>query len=139
MHIDLSTEFGQRVMRRLHEEQVIWLVTVAPDGTPQPRPVWFLWEEGTILIYSQPDAHKVRHIRHNPRVALHFNTDAEGGDVIVFIGEARVDDAAPRADHHAAYLAKYAQGVADLGMTPQQMAEEYNVAIRITPTYVRGF
>ncbi len=139
MHIDTSTEFGQRVMRRLREEHVIWLTTVGPDGAPQPRPVWFLWEEGSFLIYSQPDAHKVRHIRRNPHVALHFNSDTDGNDVVVFIGEARLDDSAPRADRHAAYLAKYAQGIADLGMTPQQMAEEYSAAIRVTPTHLRGF
>ncbi|MFQ5612516.1 MAG: hypothetical protein ACE5H9_10325 [Anaerolineae bacterium] len=40
--IDLSTEFGLRVARRLREERIIWLTTLRADQTPQPSPVWFL-------------------------------------------------------------------------------------------------
>lgn len=42
MIIDLTTEYGARVARRLQDEQVIWLTTVGRDGTPQPNPVWFI-------------------------------------------------------------------------------------------------
>jgi PPOX class probable F420-dependent enzyme len=52
--IDESTEFGQRVARRMREDSAIWLTTVAPDGTPQPTPVWFVWDgTGSVLMYSQ--------------------------------------------------------------------------------------
>jgi hypothetical protein len=37
--IDLTSEFGQHVAKRLVKEQVIWLTTVSSDGTPQPNPV----------------------------------------------------------------------------------------------------
>jgi len=53
--IDLSTDFGARVARRLDDEIMIWLTTVRADGTPQPSPVWFLWIDQSILIYSQPN------------------------------------------------------------------------------------
>jgi len=33
--------------------------------------VWFLWNDGSILLYSQPDTPKLRNIAANPRVALH--------------------------------------------------------------------
>jgi predicted pyridoxine 5'-phosphate oxidase superfamily flavin-nucleotide-binding protein len=39
---DSGTAFGERVRRRLREEQVIWITTVGKDGTPQPNPVGFL-------------------------------------------------------------------------------------------------
>jgi PPOX class probable F420-dependent enzyme len=80
--LDLTTEFGRRVERRLREEQIIWLTTTGPDQTPQPRPVWFLWTSDSFLI-SQPDAHSCD-IARNPRVALNLNTDGEGGGVVVF-------------------------------------------------------
>jgi hypothetical protein len=37
----------------------------------------------------------------------------------------------------AAYLAKYREGIAGIGMSPEQMAAEYSAALRITPTRVR--
>lgn len=139
MNIDLSSEFGKRVARRLREEQVIWLTTVAPDGSPQPRPVWFLWDGERLLIYSQKNAYKVTHIVRNPAVALNFNSDAEGGDVVVMPGQAEIAPSYPHGDQVPAYLEKYATGIASLGSTPEQFAEEYSVAILVTPTRLRGF
>jgi len=44
--IDEGSELGARVARRLREETVVWLTTVAPSGAPLPRPVGFLWDGG---------------------------------------------------------------------------------------------
>jgi predicted pyridoxine 5'-phosphate oxidase superfamily flavin-nucleotide-binding protein len=33
---DSGTAFGERVRRRLHEEQIIWITTVGNDGSPHP-------------------------------------------------------------------------------------------------------
>ena len=52
---DPSTPFGQRVQRRLRDEQVIWLTTVGADGTPQPNPVWFLVDGTTVVVYNRPE------------------------------------------------------------------------------------
>ena len=90
--IDPSSEFGERVVQRLKNEQVIWLTTVGADLTPQPRPVWFVWDKDSFLIFSQPHAHKVRHVTAHPQVALQFNTDETGDkDVIIFVGTAAID------------------------------------------------
>lgn len=136
---DMTTPFGQRVARRLAEELVIWLVTTDRGGTPQPKPVWFIREGETLLIYSQPDVAKVRHIQERPRVALNFNTDAEGDDVIVLLGTAAIDPSAPPTDQHAAYGAKYAQAIPGIGMTPAQFAATYSLAIRVAIERVRGW
>lgn len=138
MKIDTTTAFGQRVQKRLQEEEVIWLTTVDAGGTPQPRPVWFFWDGESFLIYSQLDTAKVRHIKDNPRVALHFDTDGEGGDIVVFVGTARIADDAPPGDEHPGYLAKYTAGIADLGSSPAEFARDYAVPIMITPDKVRG-
>ena len=138
MEVDTTTEFGRRVMRRLEEEQVIWLTTVDASNTPQPRPVWFLWEGETILIYSQPGAAKVRHIQRNSRVALHFNGTERGGDIIVFVGTAWIAEGAPAGDENAAYLDKYRPGIERLGSTPYSFARDYSVPIRVEPVKVRG-
>jgi PPOX class probable F420-dependent enzyme len=137
--LDLNSPLGRKIERRLNEEQVIWLTTVDARLTPQPRPVWFHWDGATALIFSQANAAKVRHIARNPRVALNFNTDAEGGEVGVLIGEARLLQGPLDPARLNAYLAKYAQGIKDLGMTADAMLAEYRSVLLVTPHSLRGF
>ena len=137
--IDFNSEFGKRVHKRLEHESVIWLTTVDSKGNPQPRPVWFLWDGETILIYSQPAAHKLRHIEKNARVALNFNSDEEGGDVVVILGQAEIMRPSTPANQIAAYLEKYRGGIAGIEMTPESFSQEYSVAIRVKPERLRGF
>ena len=72
---------SREIQSRLNKEQVIWFVTASPDGKPQAVPVWFLWDGDSFLIYSAPGI-KARHVRANPNVELHLNTD-EAGDVVI--------------------------------------------------------
>ena len=138
MNIDSSTEFGQRVDQHLQNDQVVWLTTVGPDQTPQPSPVWFLWDGDTLLVYSQPGTPKLRNIGQHPRVSLNFNSTPTGGDVIVMTGDAWQDTEAPAAKDHPAYAEKYARGIAEIGMTPETFAQAYSVPVRIRPTSLRG-
>jgi len=62
-------------------------------------------------------ARKVKHIAANPKVALNFNTSADGGDVVMITGEAGIATAAPSPDEMAAY----------------------SIVIRVTPKHIRGF
>jgi PPOX class probable F420-dependent enzyme len=136
--IDEGTDFGARVARRLREEQVVWLTTVTPAGAPLPRPVGFLWDGGDLVsIYSQPGA-RVRNIAANPKVALNFDGDGRGGDVVVLSGTAQVDEDAPPADANPGHLEKYAAQIAGFGMTPASYAARFSVPIRIRLTRVDG-
>ena len=137
--IDLATEFGARAERHLREDKVAWLVTVRPDGTPIPVPVWFLWDGRTILIYSQPRTGKLRNLGHSQRAALHLRTDEHGNDVVVLTGDAGVDPGAPRGDANPAFVEKYAALVAGMHTTVAAMAADYSVAIRIVPDRISGF
>src|SRR5438045_8206452 len=104
-----STPFGERVARRLRDERIIWLTTVGADGTPQPNPVWFLWdgETDTFLIYSLPNAARVVNIRRNPRVSLNLDGNGRGGDIVVITGEAHLRPDEPPADQIPDYVEKY--------------------------------
>jgi PPOX class probable F420-dependent enzyme len=138
--IDWNSDFGDAVKQHLKNQYVIWLTTVDSTLTPQPRPVWFIWEDDSFLIFSQAKAHKVAHIKKNPKVALHFNTDETGDKhVIVFTGEAWIDTSSSPAHNVPAYFEKYKQGIADLDMTPEGFSNEYSVAIRIRPSEIRGW
>jgi PPOX class probable F420-dependent enzyme len=136
--LDTSSEFGARVERRLREELIIWLTTVREDGTPQPSPVWFLWDGQTILIYSQPATPKLRNIERNQTVALNLNGDRSGGDIVIITGTAHIATDAPPANRVAEYLAKYRDPIAEIQMTPESFAQAYSVPIRVTPTHLRG-
>jgi PPOX class probable F420-dependent enzyme len=136
--IDTSTEFGQRAERRLREEKLAWLTTVDGTGTPQPIPVWFLWDGGdSILIYSRPDTPKLRSIERNPQVSLHLDGNGLGGDIVVATGEAAVSDDQP-AHELPAYVDKYTWGFERNHWTPEQFAADYSVPIRIRLGRIRG-
>lgn len=136
---DPDSDFGARVAARLRDERIIWLVTTSVDGTPQPNPVWFLWEGSSFLIYSLPDATRIAHIRRNPHVALHFDSNGSGGDIVVFTGLASEAPDAPPADQNAAYLTRYRQRIDQNFGGPRGFAARYSHPLRVTPTKVRGF
>lgn len=138
MEIDTSTEFGARVARHLADDLVVWLTTVGDDGTPQPSPVWFLWDGETALIYSQPNTPKLRNIARSPRVSLSFNSTPSGGDVVIITGDATVAGDTPRADAMPAYIEKYAGGLAEIGMNSAEFSQAYSVPVRVRPTALRG-
>ena len=138
LNLDPSSEYGQRVRRRLQEDQLIWLTTVDHTGTPRSVPVWFLWDGGEVLIYSQPGQLKVRNIERNPRVNLHLNGDAHGGDIVVITGNARVAPNAPLASNNPPYLAKYNSGIERIGLTPARFDATYSTVILVTPERVSG-
>ena len=131
--LDTAGEAGARAEARLWEEMIIWLTTVRSDGQPQSVPVWFLWEEQTFLIYSQPDRQKLKNIGNNPRVGLHLNSNARGGDVVRAEGTAEVVQDVPPADEVGAYAEKYRESIARIGFDPDGLARTYSVALRVTP------
>jgi len=135
--IDPETEKGARADARLRADEVAWLITVAADGTPVPTPVWFWWDGDSILVYSQRDKPKLRHIAANPRVAMALRTDELGDEITVVSGEALVDSTIPPADQLAGYVQKYGSLIARLGADPASFAGEYSVPVRITPTRLR--
>ena len=137
--LNLSEEAAAALAERLRTESVAWITTVTPGGQPQSSPVWFLWDEDEFLVYAQPRSWKVRNIRANPQVSLHLNSDAEGGHVVTFEGSARIAERHSLAHEVAAYLAKYRERIAGIGMTPDQLGAEYATALRITPARVRVY
>jgi PPOX class probable F420-dependent enzyme len=133
----MGIPLSDAVQARLNTEKVAWLTTVRPDGLPQPTPIWFLWDGVGLVIYSKPEARKLRNIAAHPRISFHLNSDAWGGEIVVLWGTATVDLHGPLATANPAYIEKYRQGIADIGMTPESMAAEYSALIRIIPERAR--
>jgi PPOX class probable F420-dependent enzyme len=137
--VDFTSKFGRHVNRRLRQEKVVWLTTIDSQNTPQPRPVWFQWDGQTLLVFSERNKAKLRHIVRNPRVALNFNTDRDGGDVAVLIGDAQVLQEPADPGRVKTYLRKYREGIKYLEMTVAEFTEAYAVPILVTPQAMRGF
>jgi PPOX class probable F420-dependent enzyme len=136
--LDLDSPAGARADRRLRSEQILWLTTVRADGQPQSSPVWFLWDGETLLVFSQPDAQKLRNLAGNPRVAVHLESGGTGDEVVTIDGTAAVDPDVPPSDQIDEYRVKYREGTKALGWTPARLARDFSVAIRIRPTRVRA-
>lgn len=139
MVFDSDSEADRHALERLDQDAIGWLTTVTPDGQPQTFPIWFLWEDGELLVYSDRRAKRNLNVRANPRVSLHLNDNGRGGDVVIVEGEARIDEATPAPEDNAAYNAKYGERIRDSFSTPAEFTTIYNVPIRIRPTRGRAF
>src|SRR5689334_15541404 len=129
---DPTTPFGERVALRLRNDLIIWLTTVDSKGTPQPNPVWFLWDEttSTILIYSQAGAKRDEHLQNNPRVSLNFDGNGAGGDIIVLTGKALLSRDDLPSDQNTVFVAKYQNLITRIFSTAQNFALQHPVALR---------
>jgi PPOX class probable F420-dependent enzyme len=121
---------SKHVQSRLKREIVIWLVTAGLDRRPQAVPVWFLWDGKSFLIYAVPGI-KVRHVKANPYVELHLNSDPVGGDVVRVSGYATIPKSQPPAHKEPAYIRKYREQIEGLGMTIEDFGRQYVYPIRI--------
>jgi pyridoxamine 5'-phosphate oxidase-like protein len=67
MSTELTAEDLEFLRRPLHG----FLTVAAGPLPPQPRPVWFeATEEGTIQLFTEPDALKVRRLARDPRASI---------------------------------------------------------------------
>ena len=103
----MAVEFTQEVSSRLQADHYGWLTTVAKSGQPVPKLVWFYFDGADIVVYSMPNAAKVRHIGNHPRVSLNLDSDGNGGGIVVVGGEATVDATGVDPREDGPYWAKY--------------------------------
>ena len=132
--LDPSDAKHAAALIRLVDDKIGWLTTVDPDGQPQASPIWFLFDAGEVLLFSDRRARRNGNLADNPRVAFNLHTDAGGGSVISMEGEARLVPDEPPSSSNAAYQAKYGAWIAEYDWTFDWFEEHYPHAIRIAPT-----
>lgn len=132
--LDPSTKDGARALQQLETEMIGWLTTVTADGQPQSTPIWFLWIDGEIVVYSYKTAKRNGNLEANPRASFNLHTDAGGDDVVSMEGTARFDPDGLRSSQNPAFLEKYGDWLKRYDWTPEQFESEYPVTTRITPT-----
>lgn len=130
--LDLTDSKGAHIDQRLRDEPIIWLSSVRPDGRPHLVPIWFLWDGATILLFSKPEAQKVRNLRHNPQVMLALDSADAGEDIVLLEGRAELLGADAPQSTLPEYAAKYAELMTRINTSAALMAAEYTQAIRVT-------
>jgi PPOX class probable F420-dependent enzyme len=136
----LGRMFEERpdIQERLDGELVAWMTTVNAAGQPQTSPVWFLFEDEVIVVYSLDGTPRTRNIRANPQVCLNLNSTPTGGEVVIIEGRAEVVEDGLPASEDERYVGKYEGPMEDLGMTPTSFAADYPVRIHVQPTRLRA-
>ena len=134
-----TTLAGARLRRFLEQEPVVWLSTVRPNGGPHLVPIWFWWDGETVLVFSKPEAQKVRNLRANAAVMLALGNAEDDFDVGLVEGHAELVDRPTRALLPAAHLAKYADQLEAMGLTADEYAATYSQVIRIVPDRPLGW
>ena len=122
-----------RIRRFLEQEPVVWLSTVRPDGGPHLVPIWFWWDGDALLVFSKPDAQKVRNLRERPSAMLALGDAEDDFDVAMLVGRAELLERPTSEVMPAAHLAKYARQLAAIGLTAAEYAATYSQVIRIVP------
>jgi PPOX class probable F420-dependent enzyme len=120
----------KKTVARIKNEMVIWLVTAGKDERPQAVPVWFLFDGDSFLIYSAPGI-KEKHVRENPHVELHLNTDELGDVVIRASGTAKIVRSEKPAHQVPIYIRKYGSQIKGFGWTPEEFSRRYPYPIRV--------
>ena len=138
--IDTGTEFGAKTARRVVEEKLAWLTTVDRTGTPQPNPVWFVWDDGSFVVFSKPNQAKLANIARAGRVSFTFEATADEEQITIFTGRAElVDRATIDRTILDRYAAKYAEGMARIELSRAAYEAAYTAVIRVTPEKLRGW
>ncbi len=107
------------------------LASVTLDGRPHVVPLWFAWDGDAFVMYSKPDAQKVRNLRHDPRAMLALGEPGTATGVTALV-EVHAELTHPTG-LHPAFLRKYARPMAVVGLSGRTFAAVYSQPIRLTP------
>jgi PPOX class probable F420-dependent enzyme len=92
-----------------------------------------------VLIFSQPRKQKIRNLSTNARVTLALDDTKQGEDVVIVEDTAEILDNPDISATLPAYVEKYGAMMQDIDLTPESMAADFSVGIRVTPTKFRSW
>ena len=121
MVFDTGSESDAHALARLGPDMIGWLTTVTPDGQPQTFPIWFLWEDGEALIYSDRRAKRNGNIAPTRGSASTSTTTAGAATSSSSRARRAWTTRTPAARPHRAYLAKYGAWITEyLSLRPRR-------------------
>ena len=137
--MDTTTLAATRIRRFLEQEPVVWLSTVRPNGGPHLVPIWFWWDGEALLVFSKPNAQKVRNLRQRPSVMLALGDAEDDFDVGMLDGRAELLTRPTSEVLPKGHLAKYERRLAGIGLSAGEYAATYSQVIRILPARLLGW
>ena len=129
----------QSIRSALESQAVVWLSSIRPDGRPHVVPLWFHWNGESILVFSKPNAQKVRNLRSDPRVMIAVGDPNAAFDVELVEAIAEIEGNSRRAHIAEAFATKYGRIAARAGLTIERFASVYAQPIWIRPTRWLGW
>lgn len=120
---------------RLAAEPVIWLGTTGPGSRPHHVPVWFCWRDPEVLIFSMPASRKARNLLRNPWVSLTLDSAANGQDIVLAEGEARVAETSAIEQITPLFARKYA-ALLDSYSSLDQWRSTFSMPVLVTVSKV---
>jgi PPOX class probable F420-dependent enzyme len=85
--------------RFLAGRRVAVLVTIAPDGTPVPTPIWYLFRDGAFHFRTADTAAKTENVRRDARVSICVQDERAPYRAVIAYGEASIEDSDASLEH----------------------------------------
>jgi PPOX class probable F420-dependent enzyme len=80
-------KFDAKVLSFLRGKHFAKLATLMKDGRPQLTPIWYMFEDGKLIVNTTEDRVKYRNIKRDPRVSLLID---DGYPYVSIWGRARI-------------------------------------------------
>jgi general stress protein 26 len=119
----------------LSKGRIVRVSSVGPDGSPHVAPVWYVYENGKLYLFTGPNSRKARNIRENSKIAFCVDVGEAFYDLKAVVGKgaARIlTDKKFNDEIGKKILLKY---LGDLNSpAAKQLTNMEQVVIEITPT-----
>jgi PPOX class probable F420-dependent enzyme len=80
-------KFNAKVQSFLGGKHFAKLATLMKDGRPQLTPIWYMYEDGKLIVNTTEDRVKYRNMKRDPRVSLLID---DGYPYVSIWGKARI-------------------------------------------------
>lgn len=84
--------FDDRVREVLARPVIVNITTVRPDGYPHTVPVWFMYDDGDLVLFTSRTSRKVSNVEVNPKGCLAIGGDPVGSPAYVIDGDFVIEE-----------------------------------------------
>ena len=120
------------VARLLDGRNLARLAYIGLDGRPRVVPIWFICQDGEIVMVTGPKADKVRALAKHPAVALTIDSPTPPYSVLLIDGDATVEETDGMAAEYPAIVERYLGAGAEAYLAPMRTRVKTQRRIRVT-------